>query len=74
MPKVVLDTNILRENSIEKSDMVILARLSRESVVDVYIPNIVKREYLSQQFIALSDHCQKISSSLLVCSEHYASF
>ncbi|MDW1850341.1 PIN domain-containing protein [Vibrio sp. Vb0888] len=64
MPKVVLDTNILRENSIDKSDMVILARLSRESVVDVYIPNIVKREYLSQQFIDLSDHCQKISSSL----------
>ncbi|MGR5144877.1 PIN domain-containing protein [Photobacterium sp. DNB23_23_1] len=64
MPKVVLDTNILRENGIDKSDMVMLARLARESTLDVYIPNIVKREYLSQQYLDLSEHCQKISSSL----------
>lgn len=64
MPKVVLDTNILRENAIDKSDMVMLARLARESSLEVYIPNIVKREYLSQQYLDLSEHCQKISSSL----------
>ncbi|MFA0631010.1 MULTISPECIES: PIN domain-containing protein [Vibrio] len=64
MPKVVLDTNILRENAIDKSDMAMLARLARESALEVYIPNIVKREYLSQQYLDLSEHCQKISSSL----------
>ncbi|TQP34860.1 PIN domain-containing protein [Vibrio cholerae] len=65
MSKVVLDTNILRENTIDKSDMVMLSRLARESALEVYIPNIVKREFLSQQYLDLSEHCQKISSSLI---------
>ncbi|WP_434567741.1 PIN domain-containing protein [Vibrio chagasii] len=65
MPQVVLDTNILRENGIQKPNMVMLARLAREKMLDVYIPTIVKREYLSQQFIEMSDECQKISNSLL---------
>ncbi|MEZ9534291.1 PIN domain-containing protein [Vibrio lentus] len=64
MPQVVLDTNILRENGIQKPNMVMLARLAREKMINVYIPTIVKREYLSQQSIELSDECQKISNSL----------
>lgn len=64
MLKVILDTNILRENGINKADMVMLSRLSREEVLEVYVPTIVKREYLSQQYLDLSEECQRISNSL----------
>ncbi|MDH5728789.1 MAG: PIN domain-containing protein [Gammaproteobacteria bacterium] len=45
---IVLDTNILQKEGLHSANMSLLCRLSRESEVFVYIPEIVKREYLSQ--------------------------
>lgn len=67
--RVVLDTNVLRESGPTSTDMQILSRLAREKVVEVYIPEIVKREYLSQLYLDVSSECQKIQTSINLMSK-----
>ncbi|HHX8654350.1 TPA: PIN domain-containing protein [Vibrio diabolicus] len=62
--KVVLDTNVLRESGPTSTDMQVLSRLARENVVEVYIPQIVQREYLSQLYLDVSTEHQKIQASI----------
>ncbi|PHQ75186.1 MAG: hypothetical protein COB74_05205 [Shewanella sp.] len=63
MLKVVLDTNVLRENGLTKPNLVMLTRLSKESVVEVYIPTIVKKEYISQMVIDVFESSHNIMHS-----------
>ncbi|MCZ4339631.1 PIN domain-containing protein [Shewanella colwelliana] len=70
MLKVVLDTNVLRENGLTKPNLVMLARLSKENVVEVYIPTIVKKEYITQRVMEINDNNQKIMHSFQAIKKH----
>lgn len=49
MSNLVLDTNILHQEGLHSHNMQLLMRLSSEGHVNIYIPELVKREYLSKK-------------------------
>jgi len=52
---IVLDTNILHQEGLGSRNMQLLSRLSVSGKVTVFIPDIVKREYLSKKIESAKD-------------------
>lgn len=61
---IVLDTNILHQEGLSSRNMLLLSRLSKSSKVSVYIPEIVKREYLSKKIATAREDLSMISGRL----------
>ena len=64
MINILIDTNIIRQEGFESQQMQLLLRLVQGEKVNVFIPDIVKREYLTQKVSEISDNlhniCRKI--------------
>lgn len=61
---VVLDTNILHQEGLFSRNMQLLARLASFDQVTVYIPELVKREYISKIDAEASSNFQSINAKL----------
>jgi hypothetical protein len=64
MKNIVLDTNILHKESLNSGRMQILYQLTADSLVTVYIPEIVKREFITKRISEISESIASIQSSL----------
>lgn len=58
---IVLDTNILHQEGLGSRNMQLLSRLSVSGKVTVFIPDIVKREYLSKKIESAKDDLSVVS-------------
>lgn len=56
---VILDTNILREEGLGSDNMKLLSRLAKREKIKIYIPDIVKREYLTKKEKNFNDELDK---------------
>lgn len=61
---IVLDTNILHQEGLGSRNMLLLSRLSKSDKINVYIPEIVKREYLSKKIISAKEDLSMVSGRL----------
>lgn len=61
---IVLDTNIIHQEGLGSRNMLLLSRLSKSYKVDVYIPEIVKREYLSKKIATAREDLSIVSNRL----------
>lgn len=61
---IVLDTNILHQEGLRSRDMQMLSRLSKSHKVNVYIPELVKREYLSKKIDLAKDDLLQVARRL----------
>jgi len=64
MKNIVLDTNILYQEGLFSGRMKILFQLASNDLVTVYIPDIVKREFITKRVSELSDSIGNIQSNL----------
>lgn len=56
---VILDTNIFRQEGLESENMRLLSRLAKREKIKIYIPDIVKREYLTKKEQDFNDELDK---------------
>jgi hypothetical protein len=64
MKNIVLDTNILHQESLSSGRMKILSQLTANDLVTVYIPEIVKREFITKRISEISEAIGNIQSNL----------
>ncbi|TOB98362.1 hypothetical protein CGJ94_25720, partial [Vibrio parahaemolyticus] len=64
MKNIVLDTNILYQEGLSSGRMKVLAKLVDAELIAVYIPEIVKREFITKRVSEIGDEVKKIQSSL----------
>lgn len=64
MIHVVLDTNILHEEGLFSRNMQLLGRLAIAGAVVIYVPDLVKREYLTRRVGDASSKLQSIHAGL----------
>lgn len=60
MNNLILDTNILHQEGLHSRNMQLLMRLSAEQHVQIHIPELVKREYLTKR---VSESIEKIQEA-----------
>lgn len=59
MNSVLLDTNILHQEGLFSRNMQLLSRLVKASYTEIYVPDIVKREYLSKRILESKGNCRE---------------
>ncbi|MCA3928935.1 PIN domain-containing protein [Vibrio vulnificus] len=64
MKNIVLDTNILYQEGLSSGRMKVLAKLVDAELIAVYIPEIVKREFITKRVSEIGDEVKKIQGSL----------
>lgn len=64
MINILIDTNIIRQEGFESQQMQLLVRLVQGEKVNVYIPDIVRREYLTQKTSEISDSLHNICRNI----------
>ncbi|EPO0023450.1 PIN domain-containing protein [Vibrio alginolyticus] len=64
MKNIVLDTNILYQEGLASGRMKVLAKLVNAGLISVYIPDIVKREFITKRVSEIADEVKKIQGSL----------
>lgn len=65
MSTLILDTNILHQEGLHSRNMQLLMRLSSEGHVQIYIPELVKREYLSKRISGSIEKIQNAQHNVL---------
>lgn len=61
---LVLDTNILRQEGMSSRNMQVLSRLTNSGEVNLFLPNIVCREFVSQKTLDVQDQANKCLAAL----------
>lgn len=61
---IVLDTNILHQEGLFSRNMQLLGRLALEKQVSIYVPELVKREYVSKRITESTEKFQSIQTGL----------
>ena len=64
MINLALDTNILHQEGLASGRMQILQKLAEDNLVKVYIPEIVKREFITKRTHAIKESLEKATSNL----------
>ena len=64
MKNIVLDTNILYQEGLASGRMKVLAKLVDAGLIAVYIPDIVKREFITKRISEIADEVKKIQGCL----------
>ncbi len=60
---LVLDTNVLRQEGLASRNMQLLARLTRSGEVALFVPDFVRREFLSQRTLEVESQVEKCGSA-----------
>lgn len=63
MKNIVLDTNILYQEGLSSGRMKILAKLVTSELITIYVPDIVKREFITKRISEITDEIKKIQGS-----------
>lgn len=61
---LVLDTNILRQEGMSSRNMQMLFRLTESGEVDLFLPDIVCREFISQKTLEVQEQAHKCLTAL----------
>jgi hypothetical protein len=61
---VILDTNILRQEGLSSRNMQLLKRLALAAHIKIYIPEIVKREFLTRMVLDATEKLQEASKNI----------
>ncbi|MEM5299896.1 PIN domain-containing protein [Burkholderia sp. JPY481] len=64
MIRIVLDTNILHQEGLSSRNMQLLARLAESGELKVYVPEMVKREFITKRIQDSVDRLQEAKSAL----------
>ncbi|MDM8565971.1 PIN domain-containing protein [Candidatus Halobeggiatoa sp. HSG11] len=64
MITLIIDTNILHQEGLYSHNMQLLMRLSLADHVEIYIPELVKREFLTKKVSYSKDDVQKVHNGL----------
>lgn len=64
MINIVLDTNILHQEGLFSRNMQLLGRLSGAEKISIYVPELVKREYISKRIADSSEKFQSMQAGL----------
>ena len=64
MINILVDTNILRQEGFESRQMQILARLIKGEKIQLFIPEIVKREFLTQRATEIESELHRICKEI----------
>jgi predicted nucleic acid-binding protein len=68
MKNIVIDTNILYQEGLSSGRMKILAKLVTEGVLTVYVPEIVKREFITKRVSEITNAITNIQSNIKTIS------
>lgn len=68
MKNIVIDTNILHQEGLSSGRMKILAKLVAEGVLTVYVPEIVKREFITKRVSEITNAITNIQSNIKTIS------
>jgi len=69
MIHIVLDTNILHQEGLESRNMQLLSKLSNSDELTIYVPEIVKREFISKRTMESQDKFTEAKNALLDISK-----
>ena len=61
---LVLDTNVLRQEGLTSRNMQLLSRLSQSGELNLYVPDIVAREFTSQRVLNLQSNAAAATAAL----------
>jgi len=59
MRGIVLDTNILHQERLSSRNMFLLRRLVKASQIEIFVPDLVKREYISRRIQEAKENLKK---------------
>jgi predicted nucleic acid-binding protein len=64
MKNIVLDTSILYQEGLASGRMKVLAKLVANELITVYVPEIVKREFITKRISEITEAITNIQSNL----------
>lgn len=64
MITVVLDSNILHQEGLSSRNMQLMLRLIKASHIEIYVPELVKREFLTRSIMSCEEKVQKAYNEL----------
>lgn len=65
MKHIILDTNILHQEGLSSGGMRLLGKLANDNIIKIYIPEIVKREFITKRITEIELSLEAITKSLL---------
>lgn len=69
MIHIVLDTNILHQEGLESRNMQLLSKLSNSGELKIYVPEIVKREFVSKKTLESHEKLIEAKNALIEISK-----
>lgn len=71
MISLLLDTNILHQEGLSSGNMQMLHRLVNASHVEVFVPEIVKKEFISRRIMEAREKLKDAQNSLSAVGKKY---
>jgi len=69
MIHIVLDTNILHQEGLESRNMQLLSKLSNSGELKIYVPEMVRREFVSKKILESHDKLIEAKNALIEISK-----